>query len=591
MSGCDGLQQLGLEQQLAQAEPVHGVALHHLHDRGREVGADVAEPPRHPRSAAAQPGAPLAVVELAQRLVAFGVVGAQPDVERRSPAPARCRRPPRRRGPAASGGAGRASLRRSRRSSPSSSATRRTAGAARSAVELRVLRDRRGPGGVPVAAAGSPSWRRSAASKREKVRRSSGSRSSNVDSATSPPSRRRPRAARRRAAAARRRRRGSRRATPRPRRAPCRRDRRRVSRRATSSLASGPTSSSSRLTRPATGPCTPSSAATPSQRLAPRPQARRVDQAEAALGGVDRGAHRAAASSSSEAHPGRRPTEARAITVSSTSAPARCRPRGRRRSGGSGPAARPWPAVRRRRAGGPSALGQRGDHVGQRVGQVGQEALLDEGPKRRELVGLAGPLGDAVRWPRRAPWCRKPGLDQGDRELRLPAAGPAFLERAAGAAARRPVRPKGRRAGAAGGAGSPGALGLGAQVEHDGLLARRRLEPQRPLLPGEVAGQRHHRRVVGHRAQLPRRRRAAGARAAAARSEPPHSTAWVASVELGRAPRRAAAQRGQGVGQPDGLDDGGAVRPRAARRAARGRPWSASSTPRGRAGPAGRGPR
>ena len=42
--GFDGAQHLWLQQQLAQVEPVDGVALQHLHHRRRKVAADVAEP-------------------------------------------------------------------------------------------------------------------------------------------------------------------------------------------------------------------------------------------------------------------------------------------------------------------------------------------------------------------------------------------------------------------------------------------------------------------------------------------------------------------------------------------------------------------
>ena len=46
--GLHGAHHLRLEQHLPQPEPLHRVALHDLHDRGREVGADVAEPARRP---------------------------------------------------------------------------------------------------------------------------------------------------------------------------------------------------------------------------------------------------------------------------------------------------------------------------------------------------------------------------------------------------------------------------------------------------------------------------------------------------------------------------------------------------------------
>ena len=59
--GLELVQQLRLEQQPAQVEPVDGVALEHLHDRTREVPTDVAEPPgnRRRRLGQARPLAPL----------------------------------------------------------------------------------------------------------------------------------------------------------------------------------------------------------------------------------------------------------------------------------------------------------------------------------------------------------------------------------------------------------------------------------------------------------------------------------------------------------------------------------------------------
>ena len=84
--GLDALEQFGFEQQLAQIEPLDGVALEDLDDRGREVPADVAEPPDHRRawSARARPNDhPVAVMQL--RLSSVAVVqrterGVDPDV-------------------------------------------------------------------------------------------------------------------------------------------------------------------------------------------------------------------------------------------------------------------------------------------------------------------------------------------------------------------------------------------------------------------------------------------------------------------------------------------------------------------------------
>lgn len=61
--GLHGLHRLGLEERLGQPEAVHRVVLHDLHDRRREVAADVAEPPGHPWRGRPEAAAALAVVE------------------------------------------------------------------------------------------------------------------------------------------------------------------------------------------------------------------------------------------------------------------------------------------------------------------------------------------------------------------------------------------------------------------------------------------------------------------------------------------------------------------------------------------------
>ena len=110
--GLDGLQHLGLQQHLAQAEPLDGVALHHLHDLRREVRADVAQPAGDVRRGGAQARAALALaaVERAKRAVDPRVVAPQPDpvpsasaAQHQPPAPRLShRRPP---GSAAAAGA------------------------------------------------------------------------------------------------------------------------------------------------------------------------------------------------------------------------------------------------------------------------------------------------------------------------------------------------------------------------------------------------------------------------------------------------------------------------------------------------------
>jgi hypothetical protein len=52
----DRLEHLRLEQQLPEVEPVDRVPLHDLHDGGREIGADIAQPARHPRGGRGESG-------------------------------------------------------------------------------------------------------------------------------------------------------------------------------------------------------------------------------------------------------------------------------------------------------------------------------------------------------------------------------------------------------------------------------------------------------------------------------------------------------------------------------------------------------
>ena len=52
--GFDGVEQLGLQQHLAEAEPIEGVLLQHLDDRSGEVLADVAQPAGHAGRRASQ---------------------------------------------------------------------------------------------------------------------------------------------------------------------------------------------------------------------------------------------------------------------------------------------------------------------------------------------------------------------------------------------------------------------------------------------------------------------------------------------------------------------------------------------------------
>src|SRR5690606_3960461 len=76
--GFDRLHEFGFEQQLGEAQSLYGIPLHHLDHGRRKVGADIAEPARHPwcrsteagGSVTARPAAPaIRVVYGAQRLV------------------------------------------------------------------------------------------------------------------------------------------------------------------------------------------------------------------------------------------------------------------------------------------------------------------------------------------------------------------------------------------------------------------------------------------------------------------------------------------------------------------------------------------
>ena len=110
--GLQLVEQLRLEQQLAEVEALDGVALQHLHDRRREVAADVAEPAGDRRRRAGQAaGAPAAAT--ARRLAVVRARRARRRCAGRRRAGRRpCRRRRRRRAPAASGAAARARTRR-----------------------------------------------------------------------------------------------------------------------------------------------------------------------------------------------------------------------------------------------------------------------------------------------------------------------------------------------------------------------------------------------------------------------------------------------------------------------------------------------
>jgi hypothetical protein len=86
--GLDRVQQLRLQQQPGQVEPLDGVGLHDLDHCGRKVPADVAQPPRHPRGGRVETAAaPAAFAAPGRANVPVGVVErGQRGVRRRVPA-------------------------------------------------------------------------------------------------------------------------------------------------------------------------------------------------------------------------------------------------------------------------------------------------------------------------------------------------------------------------------------------------------------------------------------------------------------------------------------------------------------------------
>ena len=72
--GLDRPQQLGFEEQLPQVEPLDGVTLEDLHDRRREVAADVAEPADDARLRPAEPAGPLPAARAERRRSALALV-------------------------------------------------------------------------------------------------------------------------------------------------------------------------------------------------------------------------------------------------------------------------------------------------------------------------------------------------------------------------------------------------------------------------------------------------------------------------------------------------------------------------------------
>ena len=207
-SGSTAAEHLRLEQQLAQVQPVDRVALHDLHDRGREVGPDVAEPARdasartrRARPTAVRPPAGrsgVAVVERGQRRVDRLVAAGQARARRGPPAEPQPSSSRQRRQPlgAASGAVAPARVRVCARSAAGrcqdqgdrARARPRRGAASSRPVAGRRARPRAAPWPPSRRTAARPIWPAPARRNSPNVRRSSGSTSRNSSSARPPPS-------------------------------------------------------------------------------------------------------------------------------------------------------------------------------------------------------------------------------------------------------------------------------------------------------------------------------------------------------------------------------------------------------------------
>src|SRR5262249_42523802 len=78
--GHDRIEELGLDEELAEIEPREGVLLEDADDLGRKVGADVAEPARHRRSRAAEAALAVGGAEARERAPAGAIGRAEVDV-------------------------------------------------------------------------------------------------------------------------------------------------------------------------------------------------------------------------------------------------------------------------------------------------------------------------------------------------------------------------------------------------------------------------------------------------------------------------------------------------------------------------------
>ncbi len=200
-------------------------------------------------------------------------------------------------------------------------------------------------------------------------------------------------------------------------------------------------------------------------------------------------------------------------------------------------------------------VGEHPHHGGQRLGQVGHQAGLHQPGELGEFgrrPGGADGLADGGPLDRGAPLG---GLGDPDRELGLPAQPPALPEGAGGgdlgadrhtpvdAQQPQPVQQPGA-----------GRVGLLAQVEVELARLGRGLEPQGALEPGQVALERDGGRVLGHRAErVADHQPVPDQREGDVRALAHHRAHGV--QRLGEPGQRAAAQPGEGAGQPDRLDD------------------------------------
>ena len=349
-------------------------------------------------------------------------------------------------------------------------------------------------------------------------------------------------------------------------------------------------SSSSRVSRPASIPWRRRGAGRASvsrqrSRLRDRRPAARARRARASM--RSRIATLRPVSSSSTPPPPGRPTQIRATMPAATSReprPRRCRARrrsaGARTSGGSGRHQVGDVAVER----GAVALSA-AQHGGQSVArEVGEQALLGQRGER----GEGGRVGSRSRGParggrgvdrgapaarldqrqRRAPGCHAAATSRGT--SRVP--GAALLRRAPRHAEQ--VEPVEQAAAA------PGRSARAGRGRSPGVPAcASGSQPQAALLSLQVALQRHHRAWPG--GTSPSRSPTTSCRWI----ERERQVAALAEHRAGRlgqlvqAGQRAAAQRGQRFGEPDGVDDVRRRRRRGPRRAARRRPGSASARP------------